>query len=124
MARLPGHGARSSSLILEALEASDRVGRIATVDRVCSRPRLLPCCCDQHGLVAAHPENRLCETMAQHPELIWIKTVHVLACVEIKILRRVRVVLHAIDATPAGWRSGCRFLTAQRTQHGRVIAEK
>ena len=85
---------------------------------------LLPCCCDQHGLVAAHPENRLCETMAQHPELIWIKTVHVLACVEIKILRRVRVVLHAIDATPAGWRSGCRFLTAQRTQHGRVIAEK
>jgi len=25
--------------------------------------------------------------MAQHPELIWIKTVHVLACV-IKILRR------------------------------------
>ena len=29
--------------------------------------------------------------MAQHPELIWIKTVHVLACVEIKILRRVRV---------------------------------
>ena len=45
-------------------------------------------------------------------------------CVEIKILRGVRVVLHAIDATPAGWRSGCRFLTAQRTQHGRVIAEK
>ena len=69
---------------------------------VCSRPRLLPCCCDQHGLVAAHPENRLCATMAQHPELIWIKTVHVLACVEIKILRRV----------------------PQRTQHGRVIAEK
>ena len=25
-------------------------------------------------------------------------------CVEIKILRRVRVVLHAIDATPARWR--------------------
>ena len=93
---------------MQALEASDRVGRIASVDAlaVCSRPRLLPCCCDQHGLVAAHPENRLCETMAQHPELIWIKTVHVLACVEIKILRRVRVVLHAIDATPAGWRSG------------------
>ena len=111
---------------MQALEASDRVGRIATVYAlaVCSRPRLLPCCCDQHGLVAAHPENRLCATMAQHPELIWIKTVHVLACVEIKILRRVRVVLHAIDATPAGWRSGCRFLTAQRTQHGRVIAEK
>ena len=40
--------------------------------------------------------------MVQHPELIWIKTVHVLACVEIKILRRV----------------------PQRTQHGRVIAEK
>ena len=42
--------------------------------------------------------------MVQHPELIWIKTVHVLACVEIKILRRVlnrRVVLHTIDATPA-----------------------
>ena len=52
------------------------MGRIATA--------LLPCCCDQHGLVAAHPENRLCETMAQHPELIWIKTVHVLACVESK----------------------------------------
>ena len=50
---------------------------------------LLPCCCDHHGLIAAHPENKChrCETMAQHPELIWIKTVHVLACV-IKILRR------------------------------------
>ena len=56
---------------------------------VCSRPRLLPCCCDHHGLIAAHPENKChrCETLAQHPELIWIKTVHVLACV-IKILRR------------------------------------
>ena len=45
----------------------------------------------QHGLIAAHPENKChrCETMVQHPELIWIKTVHVLACVEIKILRRV-----------------------------------
>ena len=32
------------------------------------------------------PENKChrCETMAQHPELIWIKTVHVLACVESK----------------------------------------
>ena len=40
----------------------------------------------QHGLIAAHPENKChrCETMAQHPELIWIKTVHVLACVESK----------------------------------------
>ena len=42
-----------------------------------------------------------------------------------KMLRRVlnhRVVLHAIDATPARWR--CRFLTARPSQHGRVIAEK
>ena len=105
---------------MQALEASDRVGRIATVDAlaVCSRPRLLPCCCDQHGLVAAHPENRLCETMAQHPELIWIKTVHVLACVEIKILRRVRVVLHVIDATPARWRGDAGF-AARPSQDGR-----
>ena len=28
------------------------------------------------------------------------------ACVEIKVLRRDRVVLHAIDATPARWRGG------------------
>ena len=36
-----------------------------------------------------------------------------------------RVVLHAIDATPArsmAWR--CRFLTARPSQDGRVIAEK
>ena len=75
------------------------MGRIASVDALAvSRPRLLPCCCDQHGLVAAHPENRLCETMAQHPELIWIKTVHARLW-EIKILQRVRVVLpHRRDA--------------------------
>ena len=61
-------GARPPQAPLQASAASDRVGRIASVDAlaVCSRPRLLPCCCDQHGLVAAHPENRLCETMAQH----------------------------------------------------------
>ena len=35
--------------------------------------------------------------MAQHPELIWIKTVHVLACVEIKILRRVQELSGAPD---------------------------
>ena len=85
---------------------------------------MLPCCCDQHGLVAAHPENRLCETMAQHPELIWIKTVHVLACVEIKILRRVRVVLHAIDAAACSMARRCRFLAARPSQDGHLIAEK
>ena len=41
-----------------------------------------------------------------------------------------RVVLHAIDATPARWRDACsmawrcRFLAARRSQDGRVIAEK
>jgi hypothetical protein len=34
-----------------------------------------------------------------------------------------RVVLHAIDATPARWR-GDRFLAARRSQDGRVVAEK
>ena len=40
-------------------------------------------------------------------------------CVEIKILRHVRVVLNACSMA---WR--CRFLAARRSQHGRVIAEK
>ena len=40
-------------------------------------------------------------------------------CVEIKILRRVRVVLNACSMA---WR--CRFLAARRSQHGRVITEK
>ena len=34
-----------------------------------------------------------------------------------------RVVLHAIDATPARWR-GDRFLAARRSQDGRVVAKK
>merc|ERR1712091_779434 len=65
---------------------------------VCSRPRLLPCCCDHHGLIAAHPENKChrCETMAQHPELIWIKTVHVARLCGNQ----------NFTARSAGWRSG------------------
>jgi hypothetical protein len=35
-----------------------------------------------------------------------------------------RVVLHAIDATPAQWRGNSGFFTARRSQDGRVIAEK
>jgi len=35
-----------------------------------------------------------------------------------------RLDLHAIDATPARWRGGYRFLTAQPSQDGRAIAEK
>jgi hypothetical protein len=35
-----------------------------------------------------------------------------------------RVVLHAIDATPARWHGDAGFLTARRSQHGRVVAEK
>ena len=50
----------------------------------------------------------------------------VAACVEIKIygafVLNHRVVLHAIDATPARWR--CRFLAARPSQDGRVVAEK
>ena len=42
-------------------------------------------------------------------------------CVEIKILRRVPP-RHRRDACSMAWR--CRFLTARRSQHGRVIAEK
>ena len=44
-------------------------------------------------------------------------------CVEIKILRRVRrPPRHRRDACSMAWR--CRFLTARRSQHGSVIAEK
>ena len=49
-------------------------------------------------------------------------------CVEIKILRRVRAESsrrpprHRRDACSMAWR--CRFLTARRSQDGRVIAEK
>ena len=52
----------------------------------------------------------------------------VAACVEIKILRRVRAESsrrpprHRWDACSMAWR--CRFLAARRSQHGRVIAEK
>ena len=48
------------------------------------------------------------------------------ACVEIKILRRVhRVVLHAIDVTPAQWRGGAGpSPLARPSQDTRVIAEK
>jgi hypothetical protein len=50
------------------------------------------------------------------------------ACVEIKILRRVRAEssrpppCHRRDACSMAWR--CRFLTARPSQDGRVIAEK
>ena len=43
----------------------------------------------------------------------------VACCVEIKIIRRVR---HRRDACSMAWR--CRFLTARRSQRGRVVAEK
>ena len=52
----------------------------------------------------------------------------VLACVEIKILRRVRAESsrrpprHRRDACSMAWR--CRFLTARPSQDGRVVAEK
>ena len=35
-----------------------------------------------------------------------------------------RVVLHAIDATPARWRGDAGSSLLERSQHGRVIAEK
>ena len=50
------------------------------------------------------------------------------SCAEIKILPRVRaessrrLPRHRRDACSMAWR--CRFLTAQRGQHGRIIAEK
>ena len=50
------------------------------------------------------------------------------ACVEIKILRRVRAESscrpprHRRGACSMAWR--CRFLTARRNQRGRAIAEK
>ena len=49
-------------------------------------------------------------------------------CVEIKTLRRVRAESsrrsprHRRDACSMAWR--CRFVTARRGQHGRIIAEK
>ena len=52
----------------------------------------------------------------------------VVACVEIKILRRVRPESprrpprHRRDTCSMAWR--CRFLTARRSQHGHIIAEK
>ena len=68
---------------------------------------------------AAKEAARLATAMAQHA---------VTVCVEIKILRRVRAESsrrpprHRCDACSMAWR--CRFLTAQRSQHGSVIAEK
>ena len=56
------------------------------------------------------------------------EAVRVTACVEIKILRRVRAESsrrpprHRRDACSMAWR--CRFLAAQPSQNGRVIAEK
>ena len=44
------------------------------------------------------------------------------ACVEIKILRRVRLPRHRRDACSMAWR--CRFLAARRNQRGHAIAEK
>ena len=55
------------------------------------------------------------------------RVVHVEACVEIKILRRVRAESsrrpprHRRGACSMAWR--CRFLTARRSQHGSVIAK-
>ena len=68
---------------------------------------------------AAKEAARLATAMAQHA---------VTVCVEIKMLRRVRPESprrsprHRCDACSMAWR--CRFLTAQRSQHGSVIAEK
>ena len=42
---------------------------------------------------------------------------------ENQILRRVRVDLHAIDATPARWRGDAGSLSLDRARDGRVIAE-
>ena len=56
-----------------------------------------------------------------------VKKAKVAPCVEIKFLRRVpesprRPPRHRRDACSMAWR--CRFLTAQRGQHGHAIAEK
>ena len=57
-----------------------------------------------------------------------VDAVRVVACVEIKILRRVRPESarrpprHRCDACSMAWR--CRFLTVRLSQDGRVIAEK
>ena len=56
------------------------------------------------------------------------RSAEVAACVEIKILRRVRddssrrPQRHRRDACSMAWR--CRFITTRRSQHGRVIAVK
>ena len=46
----------------------------------------------------------------------------VVACVAIKILRRVRPPRHRRDACSMAWR--CRFPTARQSQHGRVIGAR
>ena len=57
-----------------------------------------------------------------------VSSAFVEACVEIKILRRVRAESsrrpprHRRDAYSMAWR--CRFLTARPSQNGRIIAEK
>ena len=64
----------------------------------------------------------------EHPVVDALYWSVVTACVEIKILRRVRPESpcrpprHRRDACSMAWR--CRFLTARRSQRGHVIAEK
>ena len=76
---------------------------------------------DQHGV--ERRENRLGALRVGEGDVARVRT-----CAEIKILRRVRAESsrrpprHRRDACSMAWR--CRFLTARRSQHGRVIAAK
>jgi serine/threonine protein kinase len=79
-----------------------------------------------HQLLVVDPARRLTpDGVFAHP---WMAKDHVVNCVEIKILRRVRPESprrpprHRRDACSMAWR--CRFLAARPSQDSRVIAEK
>ena len=89
---------------------------------------------DEHH--ASHFSCAICQDLSESPVTLACSHVfcefcigeYVASCVGIKILRRVRAELsrraprHRRDASSMAWR--CRFLTARRSQDGRVIAEK
>ena len=107
-----GLTARSRVVVLTSVPSSPRAVRRTTVS-VCTRV------CGASLLRVA---RRLCTRTTVSPSSS--KARCVTTCVEIKILRRVRAessrrpLRHRRDACSMAWR--CRFLTTQRSQHGRV----
>ena len=82
---------------------------------------------DGASAATSSPRNDLVKNYPVHPTH-WLISTQSATCVEIEILRSVRVESsprpprHRRDACSMAWR--CRFLAARPSQVGRVIAEK